>query len=66
MPIVHLVGMICEDGCQKKVQAQKRMQLASGNDVRFLCILITRGISTPKGFEMVLNQVDSSGELFIR
>ena len=56
----ELVTKKCEENCKVDVQAEKRMQIQSGNDVKFLIVVMTRGIWTK------MNRVIATNELFVR
>ena len=61
-----MVDYHCEDGCQKKFQAEKRTVLKSARATQFLIILLRRSIFSEQGHELVLNKVTSTENINIR
>ena len=61
-----LVEKVCEDGCQKVVQAEKRTQLTCGEDTRFLIVVLTIAGVTAEGFHILSRKNTSTHEVFVR
>ena len=61
-----LVGRQCEADCQTFVQAEQRNRLTSGDQTKFILILLSRAMRTADGFELNQNKTISTDELFIR
>ena len=61
-----LVGVFCEDGCQKFVQTEKRSTLTLANDSEFLIVILTLAIETLDGFKLVDNRTIPTNDVFIR
>ena len=61
-----LLGRICEEGCKKFTQAERRNQLTSTRDTEFLIIILTRAIE--ENYRKTLNKdkVTSTSDIFIR
>ena len=62
----ELVTMTCEDGCSKVVQAEKRSQLISGIDARFLMVIISRAMDAGYGHQVNENRITATDDVFVR
>ena len=61
-----LVGRQCESDCKMFVQAEQRNCLTSGDQTKFILILLSRPMRTEDGYELNRNKIISTDELFIR
>ena len=61
-----LVGLLCEEGCQQFVQAEKSSTLTRACDAEFFIVILTRGVQTVEGFQLVENRVCATNDTFVR
>ena len=61
----ELIGVYCEHGCRKIVQAEKRSKLTDASQAEFITVVLTRGIETAQGFKLNVNSITSSTDLLI-
>ena len=61
-----LVGLHCENLCEKFVQAEKSSKLTSVADTEFLIVVLTRGVETIDGFQMNRNRTVPTNDVLIR
>ena len=60
------VGVYCQEGCNAFSEKVKRTTLTCSNEAKFLIIILTRGIETLDGYQLVNNQVRSTDVINIR
>ena len=61
-----LVGIHCENLCEKFVQVEKSSKLTSVSETNFLIVVLTRGIETLDGFQMIKNRTVPTNDVFLR
>ena len=61
-----LVGLHCENVCEKFVQVEKSTKLTSVAETDFLIVILTRGVETVDGFQMIKNRTIPTNDVFIR
>ena len=61
-----LVGLYCENMCEKFVQVEKSSKLSSVAETEYLIIVLTRGVETVDGFQMIRNRTLPTNDVFIR
>ena len=62
----ELVTMNCESGCSKLVQAEKRSELVSGLDARFLMVILSRAMDTGYGHQVNESRIIATEDVFVR
>ena len=60
------VGVYCEEGCNAFTEKFKRTALTCSDEAKFLIIILTRGIETLDGYQLVNNKVKSTDVINIR
>ena len=61
-----LVSLHCENLCEKLVQAEKSSKLTSVAETEFLIVVLTRGVDTVDGFQIINNRTVATNDIFIR
>ena len=56
----------CKEGCKIYSQKTERNQLHNSDEAKFLIIILTRGIQTLDGYELVDNKISSTEPVTIR
>ena len=62
----ELVDYFCEHGCKKNVEVEKRSDLTNISEVKFILVILTRGVSTADGYKLIHNEVKATDNLSIR
>ena len=62
----ELVGYFCEHGCKKNVEVEKRSIVTNISEVKFIIIILTRGVPTADGYRLIHNEVTATDNLSIR
>ena len=60
------VGCYCEEGCNSFSLKVKRTSLTCSDEAKFLIIILTRGIESLDGYQLVNNQINSTDVINIR
>ena len=60
------VGVFCENGCQKFVQAEKTSKVTETSETKFITVILTRATETLDGYQLNENRVTSTNDVFIR
>ena len=61
-----MFGVHCQDGCKSFTQKMKWTSITKVEDVKFLTVILTRGIETLDGYELIRNKIKSSNNVLIR
>ena len=61
-----LVDKLCEDGCKKFVQAEKRSRLSLASETEFMIVILSRAAETVGGLELVGNEIVATNDILIR
>ena len=61
-----LIGKLCDGGCSKFTQSEKRTQITDSTHVKFLLVVLSRGIQTEHGFGLNKNRTIATNDVFIR
>ena len=59
-------GGHCQEGCNNFTQKMKQTSITRVEDAKFLTIILTRGIETLDGYELVRNKIKSTTNVHIR
>ena len=59
-------GSFCEGGCNKYTQKIKKTSLVSSDEAKFITVILTRGIVTVEGYNLVQNKILSTNNIMIR
>ena len=60
------VGCYCQEGCNAFSEKRKRISLTNSDEAKFLIIILTRGIETLDGFQLVKSKINSTDIINIR
>ena len=60
------VGLYCEGGCSAFSERVKRTSLTCSDEAKFLIIILTRGIETMDGYQLVNSKINSTDVINIR
>ena len=64
--ISTLIGKVCEEGCHKFVEAEKRSRLTRIDDTEFLIVILTRAIQTLDGAVFNRNRTVATEDVFLQ
>ena len=57
---------LCEGGCNKYTQKIKKTSITSSDEVKFLTVILTRGIVKDGGYHLVQNKILSTNDIYLR
>ena len=60
------IGVHCQEDCKEFTQKIKRTTITNADEAKFLTIILTRGIETLDGFQLVKNKIKATGDIFLR
>ena len=58
--------VICEEKCKNLSEKIKRTSLTNSDEADFLIVILSRGIDTPNGFQMLKNETKATDMINIR
>ena len=61
-----LVGMVCEDQCQRLVEKEKSSILTNAEEAEFILVILNRFTQTMDGFALNPNRTISTQDVYIR
>ena len=59
-------GVYCEDGCKAFSRKTKWISLTNSDEIKFLIVILTRGIETLDGYQLVKSKIKSTKDVNIR
>ena len=59
-------GCYCDNGCKSFSRKEKWISITNTDEMKFLIVILTRGIETLDGFRLVQNKIASTEDINIR
>ena len=56
----------CTESCKRMVRKTKRLEITNCEDVKFLIVILSRGVQTNEGYRFLKQKVDVLEDVFIR